>query len=274
MTVSLNIDLLKAAYFPFDKPVPYKLGDKMIEIKPVKVVDSALYSASEGILRIDKNAINDVKIIQMSYLQFISDVLIPSDSMYATSLGTILLLCLDMKEPMLQRDERNRPYLQDGDIVIKPNHFEEIMRIILYQNDARYDDEYINPDLKKAMQDMDRLKAKGMEPPNLERRMAIITVHTGVPKKDLLEMTLRSFDALFSEVVGEVEFLTTRALVLYSGQADKADHWLFPKKKDKFDGYITDVGDYSKSMGGDGRVKTSSNTSLGDSYTNILNKFK
>ena len=138
----------------------------------------------------------------------------------------------------------------------------------------RYDDEYINPDLKKAMQDMDKLKAKGKEPPNLERRMAIVTAHTGVPKKDLLEMTLRSFDALFSEVVGEVEFLTTRALILYSGQAEKADHWIFPKKKDKFEGYITDVGDYSKSMGGDGKVKTSSNTSMGDNYTIMLNKFE
>jgi hypothetical protein len=272
--VSVNIDLLKTAYFPFDKAVPYKAGDKIIEIKPVKLIDSALYSASEPILKMDKNSINDVKIIQMSYLQFISDVLIPSDAIYATSLGTILLLCLGMTNPILQRDDKGKPYLQDGDIVIKPNHFEEIMRIILYQNDARYDDEYINPDLKKAMQDMDKLKAKGKEPPNLERRMAIVTAHTGVPKKDLLEMTLRSFDALFSEVVGEVEFLTTRALILHSGQAEKADHWIFPKKKDKFEGYITDVGDYSKSMGGDGKVKTSSNTSMGDNYTNMLNKFE
>ena len=272
--MSVNIDLLKTAYFPFDKAVPYKAGGKIIEIKPVKLIDSALYSASEPILKIDKNSINDVKIIQMSYLQFISDVLIPSDAIHATSLGTILLLCLGMTNPILQRDDKGKPYLQDGDIVIKPNHFEEIMRIILYQNDARYDDEYINPDLKKAMQDMDKLKAKGKEPPNLERRMAIVTAHTGVPKKDLLEMTLRSFDALFSEVVGEVEFLTTRALILYSGQAEKTDHWLFPKKKDKFEGYITDVGDYSKSMGGDGKVKTSSNTSMGDNYTNMLNKFE
>lgn len=274
MFVSVNIDLLKTAYFPFDKAVPYKIGDKVIEIKPVKLVDSALYGASEPILKIDKNSINDVKIIQMSYLQFISDVLIPGDPIYATSLGIILLLCLGMTNPMLQRNDKGRPYLQNDDIVIKPNHFEEIMRIILYQNDARYDDEYINPDLKKAMQDMDKLKAKGKEPPNLERRIAIVTAHTGVLKKDLLEMTLRSFDALFSEVVGEVEFLTTRALILYSGQAEKADHWLFPKKKDKFEGYITDVGDYSKSMGGDGKVKTSSNTSMGDNYTNILNKFE
>ena len=272
MFVSVNIDLLKTAYFPFDKAVPYKIGDKVIEIKPVKLVDSALYSASEPILKIDKNSINDVKIIQMSYLQFISDVLIPGDPIYATSLGTILLLCLGMTNPMLQRDDKGRPYLQNDDIVIKPNHFEEIMRIILYQNDARYDDEYINPDLKKAMQDMDKLKAKGKELPNLERRIAIVTAHTGVLKKDLLEMTLRSFDALFSEVVGEVEFLTTRALILYSGQAEKADHWLFPKKKDKFEGYITDVGDYSKSMGGDGKVKTSSNTSMGDNYTNLNKK--
>ena len=272
--MSVNIDLLKTAYFPFDKAVPYKAGDKIIEIKPVKLIDSALYSASEPILKMDKNSINDVKIIQMSYLQFISDVLIPSDAIYATSLGTILLLCLGMTNPILQRDDKGKPYLQDGDIVIKPSHFEEIMRIILYQNDARYDDEYINPDLKKAMQDMDKLKAKGKEPPNLERRMAIVTAHTGVPKKDLLEMTLRSFDALFSEVVGEVEFLTTRALILYSGQAEKADHWIFPKKKDKFEGYITDVGDYSKSMGGDGKVKTSSNTSMGDNYTIMLNKFE
>ena len=53
MLVSVNIDLLKTAYFPFDKAVPYKVGDKIIEIKPVKLIDSALYSASEPILKID-----------------------------------------------------------------------------------------------------------------------------------------------------------------------------------------------------------------------------
>ena len=51
--MSVNIDLLKTAYFPFDKVVPYKAGDKIIEIKPVKLIDSALYSASEPILKID-----------------------------------------------------------------------------------------------------------------------------------------------------------------------------------------------------------------------------
>ena len=59
--MSVNIDLLKTAYFPFDKAVPYKAGDKIIEIKPVKLIDSALYSASEPILKMDKNSINEAR---------------------------------------------------------------------------------------------------------------------------------------------------------------------------------------------------------------------
>ena len=64
--MSVNIDLLKTAYFPFDKAVPYKAGDKIIEIKPVKLIDSALYSASEPILKIDKKRLRTLMTLVIS----------------------------------------------------------------------------------------------------------------------------------------------------------------------------------------------------------------
>ena len=265
--VSIDINVLQEIYFAHDKSVPYQLRDgNTLNILPVYVQDFAVFYHSVGILQIDKNALNKVEYIQMKYLQFLFEVMFPQDKFYIQQFINIINLCLDLKKAMINADEHGKVYIYDEEkqIKIDAKDFDEISRIIMYQNFYRYDDSYVNPDVQRAMREVDELKGKAYEEISLERKEAIITAHTGISKKDLEEMTYRSFSMLFDEVCGEVEFTTTREIALFAGKGDEIEHWIYKKKKNKMDGYFVTTEQYAKSMGrkptdivqGDGSVSS------------------
>ena len=260
--MSINIDAITRTYFYCDEPVPYKLKKGELKITPVSVKNSEIFLYSVGLLTIDKNSLPDAKIIQMSYLQFITQVLLVGEDGEKSNIPrfyNILFLCLGLENPNIRWKNQRTPIIFDegAGVEITPKEFDEIKQLILHQNLPHYDDEYIDPDLKKAMDETDEARNKDKESPSLERKMAIITAHCGLPKREQLNMTLRSHSMLFEEIVGEVEFTTIRPVALFGGKSDKLDHWIFKKKKDRFDGYIQSVDSYAQSMGGDKSIKTS-----------------
>lgn len=274
--MAIDIEVLEKGYFYFDKPVPYKLSDKThVDITPISVYDSEVFLSSCDILQIDKNALNSVEIIQMSYLDFLLKVMLPTDKsgLLLDKLSNIFRLCLGMKTWKLKVKEKQKLSIvaTDDSFEITGKQFDDIKRIVLYQNVPHYDDTYIDPDLKKMMGEVDRLKSQGISTPNLERRMAIITAHCGIDKKTLMQYTMRSLQLLFEECAGEVEFTTLRPMMLYAGKAKELEHWIYKKKKDRLDGYVTSVESYNKSMGGDGVVKQA-NSDMIKQINNIVNQ--
>lgn len=274
--MAIDIEVLEKGYFYFDKPVPYKLSDTThVDIMPISVYNSEVFLSSCDILQIDKNALNSVEIIQMSYLDFLLKVMLPTDKsgLLLDKLSNIFRLCLGMKTWKLKVREKQKLSIvaPDDSFEITGKQFDDIKRIILYQNVPHYDDTYIDPDLKKMMGEVDRLKSQGISTPNLERRMAIITAHCGVDKQILMQYTMRSLQLLFEECAGEVEFTTLRPIMLYAGKAKELEHWIYKKKKDRLDGYVTSVESYNKSMGGDGIVKQA-NSDMIKQINNIVNQ--
>lgn len=271
-----DFGVLAKAYFYWDKPVEYNIDDKNLYIYPISVQDSEIFLSSMSVISIDKNVSDSVDIIQMSYLDFIYKILF-QDEMNINRFINIVKYCLHMNKPMIGYDDVKKPYLYDGELDIKIGHkdFENIRRIILYQNIIRYDDEYVNPDIKKMMDKVDSVKNAGIEPPSIERKMAIITAHCGINKQEQMAMTYRSHCLLFEEVYGEVEFTTTRPIMLYAGKSGDIDHWIYKKKKDRYDGYMVSTDAYSKSMGADvSAIKSTSNTQNGDILSQQYNNFK
>ena len=279
MCANLNLDLYRKAYFYFDLPVEYKIKDKTLLIYPVTVKDSEIFLSSMSVIGIDKNSVDSVEIIQMSYLDFIYKVLF-QEQINISKFLNILKYCLRLENEAVEvgYDVNNKPFLRDKDneIEIKSKDFENIRRIILYQNLIHYDDEYINPEAKKAMNELDALRNANIELPSIERKMAIITAHCGISKQEQMNMTYRSHSLLFEEVYGEVEFETTRPILLYAGKGNEMDHWIYKKKKGKFDGYFQSVKQYTEKMGGDSAIKISQDSaqSIGESYNKQFTSFR
>lgn len=277
MVVENNIDYFRTLYFTFDLPVPYTLKcGYTLEIAPVKLADSMIFLTSYGVLDIDKNLSNDVEVIQMSYLKFLDKCILPLNDQTKQQLINICLLCLGFTLPIIRYDEKGRAILSNADLdykelfYITAKEFDEIKRIILYQNLPKYDDEYIDPELKANMEEMDRIRGQNLQPPSLERRMAIITSHCGITKDVQMNMTLRSHSILFEEVAGEVEYSAVKGISCYGGNPDEVQ-WIYKKAKNKFEDYITSKEKYNKSMGGNGHIASTTNSSEG--YSSQYNKF-
>ena len=268
--MAINVPFLEKAYFYFDEPVPYTIHDKTILIKPISLKDSEIFLSSVGLLTVDKNSLPSVEIIKMSYLKFIVQILFQENPENIQRLVNILKLCLDINDPVISPDYEL--ISREKEIVINSKAFEEIKRIILFQNIPNYDDSYIDPEVKQSMAELDELKNRNIEIPSLERKIAIITAHCGLSKKEQLQMTYRSHSMLFNEVYTETEYMTTKPIAWYTGQADKVDNWIYKQRKGKFDDYFVSTQQFSKSMGGDGNIK-SVTTSDGDLYNSQLNSF-
>lgn len=263
----VNIGFLQRAYFTFDRPVPYKVGEVELYIAPILLTEADMFLASADILQHDKNSAPDPTIIAMSYLEYMIRVISVSDELFVDKLSNIMFYCLGIDRWHIELNERNKPFLCDDThgIQITAKKFDEISRIILYQNILHYDDAYVNPEFRKMMDEVDAVKNFGKEFPTLERRMNIVTAHTGITKEQQRKMTFREHQGVFEEVTGEVDFLTTRALSLRYC-AKNAEHWIYRNKKGKYDGYITSMGKYQKSFGGDGMI---ANISQGDGSSHV-----
>jgi hypothetical protein len=263
--VSIDINYYKDTYFTFDEPVPYELKcGEILYISPISLKNYMLFITSYGILNIDKNSTNDVEIISMSYLKFLVERVFPYSKESIQQFVNICILCMGLKEPEIKLTDNKRVVLYDKDnsnLLITQKEFDDIKKIILYQNLLNFDDSYINPELKESMEELDRLKNKNLEPPSLERRIAIITSHCGMNKKEQLEMTIRSHSLLFQEVSKEVEYLCSKPIAVYAGKPNDVN-WIFEKKKGKFDDYITSKETYNRSMGGDGNIIKTNNQNI------------
>lgn len=270
----VNIDILSDIYFCFDEAVPYQVNGGEIKITPVSLKNSTLFLTSSPILMIDKNSFPDPKVIQMSYLQFIC-TLLEESQVRKQQLVNILCLCLGLKYPEIKwtLNTPSKPVIYDKilNIEINSKQFDDIKKIILYQNIVGYDDEYINPELKQSINKAEYLKNKGVVIPSLERKIALITANTGLSKKEQENMTLRAHEMLFKEIVETVNFTTFGPINALNG--NPLDNLFYKKNKGKFDEYITDVDEYKNKMGGNSSIKTSDDTSVGDSYIEQLQNF-
>lgn len=268
----LNIDFLQKAYFAFDEPVPYTINDKVIEITPIKLKDSEIFLASIIIFQHDKNSSPSVEIIQMSYLQYMIEVLMPHDEVFIDKMANVLHLCFGIDDWKVVKNDKGKYVLIDRthDIELTSKKLEELVRIACYQNILHYDDAYVNPEFKKMMEKVDSVKNFNREFPSIERRMYIIEAHTGITKQEQKTMTFREHQGLFEEVVGEVEFNTTRAISLYAGK--EVPHWVYPPKKQKYDGYMTSMGKYKQSFGGSANISDNVSTDGNSQVEQFLNK--
>ena len=272
--MKLDLDLLAKAYFYFDEPVPYIVdGEKVVNIYPVKLKDSEVFMASMSVLTINKNELPSVDIIQMSYLEFLFKIIFAEEK-GVDMVKNILKICLKIDDPGFYFGKDKKPFILDKkqSLIISAKHFENIRRIILYQNIPDYDDSYIDPDLRKAIEETKMMKARDVDFPNVERRMAIITAHCGISKEDQKEMTMRSHNFLFDEVAGEVEYTTVFPIAAFGGKG-KDINWIFKKKSDKLKEYTTDVNTIKDKFGANGVSNQTSNTSKGNSYEKIFEAY-
>ncbi len=241
----VDLELLENNYFVNMTAIPYKLkkGD-VVNIYPILVKDYLTYCWAKNILTIKKNEINDISVIQMSYLKFLISRVLPNDENSIGKLYWILKLCLHEDNVSVGDD---CIILYDENKIIKnvigPKEFDEIAKTILAQNDINYDDRYVSPEVEELMKEYYSAKYKSIVSPSLEKRKAFVSSKIGKTFEQINELPYREFDLIY-EACKDSEIYIGQKIIQGSYKYETKEdikHPLFEEKKDPYEELFTDT---------------------------------
>lgn len=239
----VDIDLLRIVYFQNEEPVPYKLKSGYeVLIHPINVKNWANFENCLPLLTLRKNETNDIKIIQMSYLQYLHEVIIPSNEAYKYMFFNIMIQALDEKIFYMDKSKGRSVIVlgdENGSVkgVITHKEFEEISKIILFQNIVDYDDREVNAEVREMMEEYQSLKNKNIDTPSLERKKIYVIGRTGISMKEINEMTYRTFSQVYSSELDSELYIAQKMIQAspkYDTGKENIIHPLFEKKKDPY----------------------------------------
>ena len=276
-----NIKEYVDKYVTLQKPVPlYNL-----QIRPVLVRDFFQFNNAKDVLNIEKNKIPNIEIIQMTYLRFLLTIIIEQDG-FKEDFLTILALSLGVKYDATKRNPSFEPneiltqqtrkgesevwingwnvrfrfnddkvvlcLYDDEDLVeIDDAQFDDLRKVILFQNIYKYDDTEMSDDFRRVVEEYYRLKNKDIVLPSLEDRLMAVCVSSAYKLEELYTMPLRLFDALLEYSVDKLEYQVNKLIVnLAQGKVEglHLSHWVYKTKKDKYSEIFTDAQDLVKKV--------------------------
>ena len=249
MVFVVDLKLLELQYFCNGYDVPYEIkSGGILNIKPILVKDYPFYEASKNILEIQKNEINDVQVIKMSYLEFILHLTSTSEVL-ANSLINICKLCLGYEKIAIGEHNNKRClFLCDDNEIVKyivtAKEFDEISKIILNQNDANYDNRYVNPEVRELMNEYYKARHTNIRIPQLEEKKAFVISKTGMELERINNMSYRLFDLIYNSCVNsEIYFAQKMVQCSYKYEVkEDVKHPLFEVKKDPYAEIFEDTG--------------------------------
>lgn len=127
------------------------------------------------------------------------------------------------------------------------NDFEEIKKIILYQNIPDYDDTYIDPKveavLKEAEDFMNKIKNKMA---SLEDQIICVLISTALNEEEIYDLTIRKFIKTLQRVDYKMhyEIYKQASMSGFVTFKEGIDHWMTEIKKNKYSDVIVNSDDY------------------------------
>lgn len=234
-------------FVALNKPIPYK----SLQIFPIKMNDYYDFMFAYDVINIEKNKIPNVEIIQMTYLDFMFTNLMKDKNKYneAMTIGDIwaykfavlMEICLNAKPHEIDVIlDNNKINLKIKGEIINAKEFDEIRKIIMFQNIIDYDDTPMSDDFKKVVEKYYSLKNKNMVMPTIEDKKNVIITHTSYKDDEIKDITYRTFEKMFSSIVGKTDFLVN-AIFKSQGAKEPLEHWIYKNKKEKYAEIFSDA---------------------------------
>lgn len=246
----VDIETLTLLYFQNDKPCPYKLEcGYILYLYPIKVKNWSIFESSIPILKIDKNQINDINVIKNSYLWFLKNYVFKNDetNIEKSKLANIFYYSMKEKYIYLTNDNNDKPIVilanKDNTIkgVINQKEFNDIIKILLFQNIKNYDDRVVNPEVKELMNDYYKIKYADSKVPSLEEMKTYVVSKNGMSMKKINNMSYRTFSQIYEHALNDVLYIGRK--IIQGSYKYKVDgdvlHPLYEKPKDKYEELFT-----------------------------------
>lgn len=246
-----NIPQYVEAFKSLSIPIEYK----SIKMHPFTVSQWYDFYCTVDILTIEKNQTPDIKIIQMSYLQYIIEELFTDNENGDLWKQKFYILIhqstnVDIDKIRILIDKNNKYALDIDGVILNPTEFNEFRRILLYQNIYDYDDAEMSADFRKAWNEYLEVKNRGMQSPSLQLKMSTIQSQCGFIRSDILKMTLIEFEEIFNSCLTWEEYKINKTAEM-SGRVKfnkQVEHPVWHKKHDKYRDMFVDADDYARKL--------------------------
>lgn len=197
-------------FYANDYPIPYK----ELYLYPVEVSLYKPFHILVECLLLSKNESKDIKVISMSYLDYLYYLAKNGQGFYIGLLKQLLYIVLRIKE---EQTSINNEIIESIDFIeYKENKvkirilnntydstdFDNLKNLICEQNAIELPDPTIHPDLLKAYRDVEEYKRKQSKVKicSFEDQINIIVAKTAYKRGEVLNLTIRSFTRLLERV--------------------------------------------------------------------------
>lgn len=248
----IDLEYYTNLYFSNGVDAPYILiNGNNINIKPILVKDYPIYNSCIDIIQLQKNETNDIRIIQMSYLQYLMEIILPQGgkkNVYEIKLRMLLKLCLGYEYLYFAKNNGKWNIIVcDSEGIVKelitPRDFDDIVLIILNQNDPNYDNRIVNPEVRDVMQEYYKIKYADVTQPTLEKRKAFVSSKTNKNFLEIGQMSIREFELVYRACLDSELYLATKiteASFKYDVK-NPTNHPLFERTRDAFEEAFSDT---------------------------------
>ena len=267
-----NVKEYVEQFVTFGNPVEYK----GLKIKPILAKDALRFLDAVSVLQIEKNKIPSVEIIQMSYLEFMINFMVMYTE-YFTDFAWILTTVLGIgfeKDKVIEGFSDNEILIEEtpnkevhyrlngwdfkltlchprgAKITLRgvdftTREFDDFRRIILYQNLYDYDETPMSDDFRKVIEQYYAIKNRGIHKPDLEDKAVAIILNTAYTFDTLQEVPLRSFEKLFYDGVGKIDYMATKSLEPHLKEGKSIDHWVYKPIREKYREVFSDANEFA-----------------------------
>ena len=248
-------------FITYDNPVEYE----GLKVYAIRVKDWLRFISAYDILAIDKTQISDIEIIQMSYLQYMMQLIIADDRCKDMFL-TILDLCFhvryddafynkdfDKNEVLSFLDEdtgataiyingynmyffienKYRVSIYIDGHLINATQFNDVIKIIQFQNFYDFDDTVLSDDVRKVIEQYYAIKNKGKKMPSLDTKIISVMAKLSYTKNEIKEMDYRTFNKIFAMMLEDEDYNISH-LYKVQGADINIEHWVYKEDKPKY----------------------------------------
>ena len=227
---------------------------KNIEIHPIRMGDIELFYQHVQCLLLPKNSIQDAQILKMSYLAFLITVSsMEGNEVLLQKLINLLHMILKTKNIKFEFNENGRIFIiVDDTNKLNERDFDKIKTIISEQNLIDLDDDFVNDEVRKAIEDARAFLAKrDNKVASLDQQVVAYHCKTGLEYDKIANLTIYQFNkglSRFDMISSSEAILAAR----YSGMVEfkdesKIPHWLSHiDEKKKNEDVIINASDFDK----------------------------
>ena len=148
------------------------------------------------------------------------------------------------REPVIQYSrEKGNQYLSVKGIKINSEEYDLLRNIVLYYNIPDYDDEYIDPELKKDLEEVARLKNPNNVQPSLEKQKScIVSAGVAYTYESLNDLSIRKLVLLLRTIDARLHYFAYRQAEAsgFVSFKNELTHWIYgAEKNNKFEDIMT-----------------------------------